>query len=69
MSYFDIVLEEKKKEGKLEGKIEGIEEKANKVIVKALQAGKLTLEEIADLTDKDLAYVQAINAKLQTGHL
>ena len=69
MSYFDIVLEEKKQEGKIEGKAEGIEENTVNVIVKALKAARYTLEEIANLTDKDVAYVKTIKAKLASGQL
>ncbi len=73
MGFYTQELAEKKAEGIAEGKAKGIAEGKNEgltlVATKALKAGKLTVEEIADLTDTDLTFVLDIQSKIKKGLL
>ncbi len=55
---------EGKQEGREEGRHEGQDEKAQQVAIKLLQAGKLSIEDIADAIEKDVAFVETVKARL-----
>jgi len=56
----DTAYDEGKMEGKLEGKLEGQLEEKKANIIKALQRGKLSIEEIAEDFDTTADYVRSI---------
>jgi len=53
--------------GITKGRHEGDEQRVLKVIANALKADKLTVVEIAELVDKDIAFVQNIQNKFNHG--
>ena len=50
-------------QGVKQGREVGIDEKAEKVAVKLLKAGKLSVHDIADAIEKDIAFVERIKAR------
>ena len=57
------------KQGVKQGREVGIDEKAEKVAVKLLKAGKLSVHDIADAIEKDIAFVERIKARFDSGQL
>ena len=49
------------------GKEEGEDVKAEKVAMKLLKAGTLSVHDIADIIEKEVAFVQGIKAQLDSG--
>ena len=62
-------LEQGVKQGVKQGREVGIDEKAEKVAVKLLKAGKLSVHDIADAIEKDIAFVERIKARFDSGQL
>jgi predicted transposase YdaD len=60
----DTAYDEGKMEGKMEGEQIGLEREKKKGIIKALQRGKLTIEEIAEDFEVSIEYVLEIKKLL-----
>ena len=68
MGMLQLVKKEGREEGvligKKSGRKEGRKESREELLIKALKLGNLSVEEVANLFDMDLAYVQQRKAEL-----